>query len=465
MEIENNTHDIIDNEFMIKKQIGRGATSEVFLAEHYKSKKDVAIKIFKPNFVLVENYVIKKEVYDNFNKEIDILEKLNHPNILKIIGYNIGGIIKLSNNLQCEIKYLILEYAEHSDLFDYIHIKNFEERIAKGIFLQIILGVKYLHDHNVVHRDLKTENIFVGENYNLKIGDFGFSNLINKDKSKQILKTKCGTCGYQSPELLENNNYNGILNDIFSLGVILFILVSGKRPFHEAKSTDKFYKSIMTNKIEKFWTDTDLLDLSPELRELIVNMLAYKNRWSINEIFECKWLNSKEFPSPNDIQEEMKIREKIVKSLRDERENTIYEVSNINTNLVYDSRGNTINEDLEKIKNELDALSFSYTTWNKDYPKLFFRFNALDFKKTLLTFISNVLYLNPKAKIILSKTKNFSALIELEEDEIFIEFEVGCYKDKNNKGTLIEIVKNSNTDYLTFINFLKEIKENMQKLD
>lgn len=124
------------------------------------------------------------------------------------------------------------------------------ENIGRTLFHQLINSLNYLHSNNIIHRDIKPQNILFDQNYNLKIADFGLSTkIINDNKPKTI----CGSDSFKSPELLLRKNYNGVMNDLFAAGVTLFILIAGNAPFHSATPNHGFYKFIALNYLDKFW--------------------------------------------------------------------------------------------------------------------------------------------------------------------------------------------------------------------
>ena len=160
-----------------------------------------------------------------------------------------------------------------------------EESEARRIFQQIIFGVEYLHTHQVSHRDLKPENILIDGDGNVKLADFGLSNIM---KDGIFLYSSCGSPNYAAPELISGKYYNGASIDIWSCGVILYTLLTGSLPFNE-KATAKLYKKI------KECSYTLPPNASDEARDLIFRMLQKDplDRISIAEIKQHKWFCNK----------------------------------------------------------------------------------------------------------------------------------------------------------------------------
>ena len=149
------------------------------------------------------------------------MQGLKHPNIIECLE-----VIDTETHT-----YIVMEYIAGGDLFDYIMGKGvLEEPEAIGIFKQIISALEYLHEKNICHRDLKLENILIDDKGKIKIIDFGLSKKVEDQKK---LDTFCGSWSYCSPEVAQQNDYDGYANDRWSLGILLFALVSGCLPFDD----------------------------------------------------------------------------------------------------------------------------------------------------------------------------------------------------------------------------------------
>ena len=177
-------------------------------------------------------------------REFHFLKQMeDHPNIIKVFNYHSNGVLKnRSIMLDKDFDYMSMEYCPHGDLFELIkRVGRLEESVAKALFVQVLNGVEYMHGSaEIAHLDLKLENILIGKDCKLKICDFGFA----EDVKANIHQNK-GTDGYKAPEIYIQNNddgYDGAKADIFSLGVILFILIFGVPPFTMATKENAYYR-------------------------------------------------------------------------------------------------------------------------------------------------------------------------------------------------------------------------------
>ena len=273
--------------YILLEKIGSGATSKIYKGynELDTEKKIYAFKIIKQEKLLEASTNIIKN-------EISSLQKLQHPNIIKIYENDFGTVIK-KNKISKKVFYIKIEYLPNGSLFDYIYEtkKPFTETQSKIIIKSLIETLDFIHQNNLCHRDLKPENIMLDENYNLKIVDFGFAEKLNININGK-LNAIMGTPSYSSPELLLKQSYYGISNDIFAIGVIMFILATGKMPFKIAIKDDIHYNLIINNQIEKFW-ECKNVNLSNEFKILFFSLINfdYTLRPSLSEIKLCNWMS------------------------------------------------------------------------------------------------------------------------------------------------------------------------------
>jgi serine/threonine protein kinase len=256
-----------------------------------------------------------------------------------------------------EIQYLVLELIKFGELFDYIFFpqKGFGEEIGKYIFTQLIEGLDACHKTGTVHRDMKTENIMLGEGWQMKIADFGFSTKTEGKKGNGLLYTALGTASYASPELLQKKPYLGVPSDIFSLGVSLFVLVTGKMPFKHALVDDPYYKELVKTNYDAYWKklDTKVPEVSKEFKQLFVKLIAYDptTRPSLDECRKCDWLKNYK-PDSEKINNEFVERTKLVQQKKEiERKK---EEEQERTGVLKSYKNGSTEEDVSNTSNDLE---------------------------------------------------------------------------------------------------------------
>ncbi|XP_035748397.1 serine/threonine-protein kinase SIK3 isoform X4 [Egretta garzetta] len=231
-----------------------------------KSCKQVAIKIIDKTQLDEENL---KKIF----REVQIMKMLCHPHIIRL--YQVMETERMI--------YLVTEYASGGEIFDHLVAHGrMAEKEARRKFKQIVAAVNFCHCRNIVHRDLKAENLLLDANLNIKIADFGFSNIFTPG---QLLKTWCGSPPYAAPELFEGKEYDGPKVDIWSLGVVLYVLVCGALPF-DGSTLQNLRARVLSGKFRiPFF-------MSTECEHLIRHMLVLdpSKRLSMEQICKHKWM-------------------------------------------------------------------------------------------------------------------------------------------------------------------------------
>ena len=256
--------------------IGTGAHADV-----YTIKKDDINYLLCCKVISKKSFSTSKDI-KHFYSEILNLSKCDHPNVLKIFD-----LLQDSINF-----YLITEYCSNGSLCDYLtNNGKIEENLAKKGFFQIISALNYLHEHKISHRDLKSDNIFINNNFELKIGDLGLSS-----REDCLLETVCGTLSYCPPEVLSGIPYDGIKSDIWSVGILLFTMVTAKLPW-ASKNKLKIMEQVKSGFI------SDPIGVSNECIQLIHSLTDYSpnNRPTTLDILKHKWLNNIQFENSENL--------------------------------------------------------------------------------------------------------------------------------------------------------------------
>jgi calcium-dependent protein kinase len=264
----------LDN-YDVLKQLGKGGYGKVYEVMNKKTKEIRACKHLSK--LSIKNL-------EKFEREIEILRKADHPNIIKLYE-----IFESKRSF-----YLIMEECKGGEVFDRIieHIQNkemYSEKNAAIILRQMMSAVEYCHNNGIAHRDLKPENLLYlnqgsEDNNSIKVIDFGLSQVISPNKK---LKTKVGTAYYVSPEILQGSYSEKC--DIWSAGVILYILLSGDPPFN-GPSDIAIYKKIAQMDFD--FPEAKWANISDEAKDLIKHMIAPENeRYNARQVMEHKWMN------------------------------------------------------------------------------------------------------------------------------------------------------------------------------
>lgn len=253
--------------YRLLKTIGKGNFAKVKLARHVLTGKEVAVKI-------IDKTQLNSSSLQKLFREVRIMKVLNHPNIVKLFE-----VIETEKTL-----YLVMEYASGGEVFDYLVAHGrMKEKEARAKFRQIVSAVQYCHQKFIVHRDLKAENLLLDADMNIKIADFGFSNEFTFGNK---LDTFCGSPPYAAPELFQGKKYDGPEVDVWSLGVILYTLVSGSLPF-DGQNLKELRERVLRGKYRiPFYMSTDCENL---LKKFLI--LNPSKRGTLEQIMRDRWMN------------------------------------------------------------------------------------------------------------------------------------------------------------------------------
>ncbi|XP_041985902.1 serine/threonine-protein kinase MARK2-like isoform X18 [Aricia agestis] len=254
--------------YKLLKTIGKGNFAKVKLAKHVPTGKEVAIKI-------IDKTQLNPGSLQKLFREVRIMKMLDHPNIVKLFQ-----VIETEKTL-----YLVMEYASGGEVFDYLVLHGrMKEKEARAKFRQIVSAVQYCHQKRIIHRDLKAENLLLDGEMNIKIADFGFSNEFTPGAK---LDTFCGSPPYAAPELFQGKKYDGPEVDVWSLGVILYTLVSGSLPF-DGSTLRELRERVLRGKYRiPFYMSTDCENL---LKKFLV--LNPAKRASLESVMRDRWMNT-----------------------------------------------------------------------------------------------------------------------------------------------------------------------------
>ncbi|XP_065822095.1 MAP/microtubule affinity-regulating kinase 3a isoform X15 [Labrus bergylta] len=261
--------------YRLLKTIGKGNFAKVKLARHILTGREVAIKI-------IDKTQLNPNSLQKLFREVRIMKILNHPNIVKLFE-----VIETERTL-----YLVMEYASGGEVFDYLVAHGrMKEKEARAKFRQIVSAVQYCHQKHIVHRDLKAENLLLDADMNIKIADFGFSNEFTMGNK---LDTFCGSPPYAAPELFQGKKYDGPEVDVWSLGVILYTLVSGSLPF-DGQNLKELRERVLRGKYRiPFYMSTDCENL---LKRFLVLNPSKRGTLEVredaeNQIMKDRWINA-----------------------------------------------------------------------------------------------------------------------------------------------------------------------------
>lgn len=292
-----------------ESELGRGSFSIVYLGIYtgqttwiLDHNQKVAIKVIKTNNMTPK----AKSILDDEVGIMEMIKRTPHPNIVGCYD-----IIHMANETL-----LILEYCDSGDLKGILK-KPIKEKFAQFYFCQLANGLKYLSQHNIIHRDIKPRNILLTDNRKiLKIADFGFA---TNFKTQSLHETICGSPLYMAPEIMNNNMYNN-QTDLWSIGMILYEMLFGVHPYNDCHTIPELKDTITNTDIEIPPANTKNKSIGDDCINLLKQLLQKKvqNRITWDDFFEDPWVKSYQYISSKNTEYETKLQSVSVGSLSNE---------------------------------------------------------------------------------------------------------------------------------------------------
>jgi len=286
---------IVSEKWLLGETLGKGGYGFVKCGYHVKNNKPFALKFMRKSERDEERWA--REQAQMVATEINALKSVDNKHVLKLFAYNLRCQYPNKDGTSFDTVLLVLELAPGGELFDILYYTDKMRPImARTYFYQLCLGLQAIHAANICHRDLKPQNLLLNKRFQLKITDFGLAKIFKDDTSakQKVMETShVGTKGYQAPEILLKRKYTTKC-DVFSCGVILFILLTGYPPFEEATGSDGWYRKICQKKYKDFWDKhrDSGVDEQDGSRELIQNCIAYQpmERYKVPDMLKDPWV-------------------------------------------------------------------------------------------------------------------------------------------------------------------------------
>ena len=259
---------LLHGKYELGRLLGHGTFAKVYHARHLQSGKSVAMK------VVGKEKVIKVGMMEQIKREISVMKMVKHQNIVEL-----HEVMASKSKI-----YFAMELVRGGELFSKIAKGRLKEDLARVYFQQLISAIDFCHSRGVYHRDLKPENLLLDEEGNLKVTDFGLSAFTEHLKQDGLLHTTCGTPAYVAPEVIGKKGYDGAKADLWSCGVILYVLLAGFLPFQDDNIVAMYRKIYRGDFKCPPW-------FSPEARRLITKLLDPNpsTRITISKIMDSSW--------------------------------------------------------------------------------------------------------------------------------------------------------------------------------
>ncbi|XP_042482192.1 CBL-interacting serine/threonine-protein kinase 6-like [Macadamia integrifolia] len=274
---------VLHGKYELGRLLGHGTFAKVYLARNIQTGKSVAMKI------VGKEKVIKVGMMEQVKREISVMKMVQHPNIVEL-----HEVMASKSKI-----YFAMELVRGGELFSKIAKGRLREDVARAYFQQLISAIDFCHSRGVYHRDLKPENLLLDDEGNLKVTDFGLSAFAEHLRQDGLLHTTCGTPAYVAPEVIGKKGYDGAKADLWSCGVILYVLLAGFLPFQDDNIVAMYRKIYRGDFKCPPW-------FSSEARRLITKLLDPNpnTRITIAKVMETSWFK-KSLPKTVRTKEEM----------------------------------------------------------------------------------------------------------------------------------------------------------------
>ncbi|KAA8535339.1 hypothetical protein F0562_030342 [Nyssa sinensis] len=259
---------LLHGKYELGRLLGHGTFAKVYHARNLQTGKNVAMK------VVGKEKVIKVGMMEQVKREISVMNMVKHPNIVEL-----HEVMASKSKI-----YFSMELVRGGELFTRIAKGRLREDVARNYFQQLISAIDFCHSRGVYHRDLKPENLLLDDDGNLKVTDFGLSAFSDHLRQDGLLHTTCGTPAYVAPEVIGKNGYDGAKADLWSCGVILYVLLAGFLPFQDDNLVAMYRKIYRGDFKCPPW-------FSPESRRLITKLLDPNpnTRITVVKIRDSSW--------------------------------------------------------------------------------------------------------------------------------------------------------------------------------
>ncbi|XP_010443564.1 PREDICTED: CBL-interacting serine/threonine-protein kinase 10 [Camelina sativa] len=263
-----NKPSVLTDKYDVGRLLGQGTFAKVYYGRSILTSQSVAIKMID------KEKVMKVGLIEQIKREISVMRIARHPNVVELYE-----VMATKTRI-----YFVMEYCKGGELFNKVAKGKLKDDVAWKYFYQLINAVDFCHSREVYHRDIKPENLLLDDNENLKVSDFGLSALADCKRQDGLLHTTCGTPAYVAPEVINRKGYDGTKADIWSCGVVLFVLLAGYLPFHDSNLMEMYRKIGKADFKAPSW-------FAPEVKRLLCKMLDPnpETRITIAKIRESSW--------------------------------------------------------------------------------------------------------------------------------------------------------------------------------